>query len=79
MPEDKENKIVEYLQEYKKKKRNNELEFVGTSIISENILVDEPDVYSICKKLQKEGKIVEASVHTRSGNFFGYRIKELGG
>lgn len=77
MPKGIENKVVEYLQEYKKTERNNKLEFVGTSIISKNISEAESEVYNICVKLQKEEKIIEATVHTQRGNYFGYRIKDL--
>jgi len=72
-----ENKIIEYLREYKKLEGNNELEFAGPSVISMGISDDETTVYETCSKLQKEGKITTGTVcSTRYGNLFGYRIKD---
>ncbi len=77
MPDDIEDKILKYLQEYKKKERKNQLEFVGPSTISKHISTDETKVLEICDKLRRRGIIVEATVSTEYGNRFGYKIKPL--
>ncbi len=73
--EDLRNSILHYLEEAKKKEKDNKSEVFGPSTISANIGVDESSVLETCYNLQEEGRIEEVAVRTKYGIFFGYRAK----